>query len=244
MSASPRQLLAGLLPNLRDCGGLGTEDGRVLRSRCLLRSAALVGLPPATLTAFLDTVGTGTYFDLRTDAEIERDGSPSALIDAGWRWERVSIDDGNSGEGSVADIARRSISAIPKYLAAAERVTASLGPRPVLVACAAGKDRTGMVTAITLHRLGIRRAQILEDFTLSNSCLREGRALLPARWQNPDHHIHPVDATVCAVVLDRVPATRAPQRRADISPLTFPAPLPRDSAASPDATVVAAARRR
>lgn len=244
MSASPRQLLAGLLPNLRDCGGLSARDGRTLRSRVLLRSAALVGLPSATLHAFLDTVGTGTYVDLRTGAEIERDGAPSGLIDAGWQWLRVPIDDGNSGGGLSSDVVRRCVAAIPKYSAAADRVAAELGPRPVVVACAVGKDRTGLVTAITLHRLGIRREQILDDYSLSNTCLREGRALLPGRWQNPEHVIHPVDAAVCAAVLDRVPA--GPPLRADLADIgtpTYPAPHAEDSGASKHASVVAAARR-
>jgi protein tyrosine/serine phosphatase len=38
---------------------------------------------------------------------------------------------------------------------------------PVLLFCRAGKDRTGLVSALVLHCCGITEAQILMDYTRS-----------------------------------------------------------------------------
>jgi len=223
--APSRQLLAGLLPNLRDCGGLGTADGKVLRDRLLLRSAALVGLGPATLAAFIAAVGTGSYVDLRTDKEIARDGAPRELIEAGWTWHRLPVSDGNTGDNvnlpvaPIADVLRRSLRAMPAYLDAARQVSQMLGPRPVTVGCAVGKDRTGLVVAIVLQWLGIARAEILDDYALSNTCLRSGRRLLPPRWHHKDHAIGLVDTSVCAAVLDQAAVTALPAAQAGANDL-------------------------
>ena len=39
---------------------------------------------------------------------------------------------------------------------------------PVLVHCAAGKDRTGLIVAFTHHLAGVNRADILDDYLLTN----------------------------------------------------------------------------
>lgn len=245
MTGSPRQLLPGLLPNLRDCGGMRTADGKILRHRLLLRSAALVGLSPTTVTAFTAAVCTGAYVDLRTDAEIARDGAPRELVEVGWLWHRMPINDGSTADGPADEIVRRCLRSVPKYLDAAYEIASLLGPRPLVVGCAVGKDRTGLITAIVLQWLGIRRAEILEDFTESNACLRSGRRLLPPRWQNPDHVIGTADAAVCAAVLDEVSASAPPPGDVRVSrPFTGPLSPTHDSDASSDAFVAAVARRR
>lgn len=41
------------------------------------------------------------------------------------------------------------------------------GPGPVVVHCAAGKDRTGMVVALALSAVGVRREAIVADYALT-----------------------------------------------------------------------------
>jgi protein-tyrosine phosphatase len=49
--------------------------------------------------------------------------------------------------------------------------------RPVLIHCAAGKDRTGMLAALTHHLLGVSRDDLLADYLLTNVAVDlEGRA--------------------------------------------------------------------
>ena len=43
--------------------------------------------------------------------------------------------------------------------------------RPVLVHCAAGKDRTGFLAALTHHLLGVHRDDMVEDYLLTNTAV-------------------------------------------------------------------------
>ena len=73
-----------------------TYDGRRLRHRRLLRSAALAQLPADAARELSSYVACAagadhplTYLDLRTAGEIDEGGEPTALIEQGWTWERV-----------------------------------------------------------------------------------------------------------------------------------------------------------
>jgi protein tyrosine/serine phosphatase len=44
--------------------------------------------------------------------------------------------------------------------------------RPVLIHCTAGKDRTGLLAALTHHLLGVDEADLLADFELTNRAAR------------------------------------------------------------------------
>ena len=205
---APRRMLPGLLPNLRDCGGLGTEDGYLLRRRVLLRSAALSGLPPATVDALAATLGEATYVDLRTDLEVERDGEPDGLLARGWRWHRIPLQDKQPGDAAdrPRDVLRRYRVALPRYLDTARQTAGLLCQGPVVVGCNLGKDRTGLVVALLLRWLGVRHTEIVEDFTLSNACLSAGRGLLAPRWRATHEMITPVSGGLCAAMLRSVDA--------------------------------------
>ena len=54
--------------------------------------------------------------------------------------------------------------------------------RPVLIHCAAGKDRTGFLAALTHHLLGVSRDDMVEDYLLTNAAVDlAGRAPSIAR---------------------------------------------------------------
>jgi protein-tyrosine phosphatase len=50
-------------------------------------------------------------------------------------------------------------------------ILASPGTTPVLIHCQAGKDRTGIITAVILLALGVERSLIIDDFMKSNEAL-------------------------------------------------------------------------
>ena len=63
------------------------------------------------------------------------------------------------------------------------------GPHPVLVHCAAGKDRTGVAVALLLRLAGVTRAAVDADFTRTNARriglqrrLERRGALRPGDW--------------------------------------------------------------
>ncbi|MFE4924872.1 tyrosine-protein phosphatase [Streptomyces sp. NPDC056661] len=188
------------IANLRDLGGLPATQGRVVRSRQLLRSSALVHLPSATLDNLTHAVGQATYVDLRTDREIDRDGGPTALVARGWRWHRNPLrDDDLRADGECR-------TAVSRYTAAATAVAEQLEAGPVLVACSLGKDRTGMVIALLLHWLGVSADRVAADYAASNAHLSAGRHLLPKRWRDEHAEIRPVTAAKCHNVLAAAPA--------------------------------------
>jgi hypothetical protein len=169
----------------------------------LLRSATLSAISPACAAALTACSGPGTYVDLRTEPEIERDGEPAALWSTGWTWHRAPVRDKTPGDAgdTATDSLRRYQAALPRYLEVAREVAALLATGPVLVACSLGKDRTGLVVALVLTALSVERAWILRDFSASNDQFPAARRLLPPRWRDDRVPIGRVDAGVCAAVL-------------------------------------------
>lgn len=74
---------------------------------------------------------------------------------------------------------------------------------PVLVHCAAGKDRTGFVIAMLLEAIGVEREAIIEDYLLSNDHvagdIEQQRQRLKVHFQLPDH-MSPPDGVVTALM--------------------------------------------
>jgi protein-tyrosine phosphatase len=193
-----------LVANCRDLGGVTTPGGRVIRSRRLLRSSALIHLSPQTIDILTDTLGPCRYFDLRTDREVDRDGGADALVARGWQWLRIPIQD---EEDEPLPPLERHLRALPQYVDAVARVLQEMpapADQPGIVACSLGKDRTGLVVALILKWLGVSSSDIAADFLLSNNRLAEQRHLLPPRWRDPGHAFNVVAPHECLRVLDAV----------------------------------------
>ncbi len=201
-----RVLLPGLVANLRDLGGLPAGE-RVVAPGVLWRAGSLVHLPASALDALTALAGPGRYLDLRTDEEVDRDGGAEPLVARGWRWCRVPLADrvAETGVAGPTDPAGRLRALLPRYSAAADAVAARLLTRevsgPDVLACSLGKDRTGVVTALLLHRAGADPAAIAADYALSTASLAAGRHLLPARWRDPGRALGEVTEAECAAVL-------------------------------------------
>jgi hypothetical protein len=203
--------LDDIAPNFRDLGDLTTPDGRRLAPRRLLRCSVL---GPLSRTEQLhDFLPNAVYVDMRTDEEVRRDGPPA--LPRGWTWQRAPVRDSDIGPPIRQCHVPRAFS---RYRWAATRIARQAARTPVVVACSLGKDRTGFVIALLLLWLGISRADILEDFALSDACLKHARSRLPVRWRDPRHAITPVDVDTCARLLDFA-SHRMPGRPAFVIPL-------------------------
>jgi protein-tyrosine phosphatase len=55
----------------------------------------------------------------------------------------------------------------------------SANATPAIVHCTAGKDRTGLTTAVLLTILGVSKDVILQDYLRSNAAMKSGAALPP-----------------------------------------------------------------
>lgn len=176
------------IDNFRDYGGYVAMDGRRIRPGRLLRSAALSRATDADLQRFAG-LECAVVVDLRRPAERERE--PSRRPED-WAGLVIENDEGDE-EGEPPHIrALRdgglSIQAVDDYLHT-YYANAPWEPRhidlfsryfdvlargyaPVLIHCAAGKDRTGILAALTHQALGVSKEDTVADYLLTNDAAR------------------------------------------------------------------------
>jgi protein-tyrosine phosphatase len=150
--------------NFRDVGGYPTDDGGTTRWGRLFRSDALHTLTPAA-RATLDRLGLRTVIDLRTDSE--RDGHPSAFGELGAPIVICPILESTEFSPmptTLIEIYNYFVDARGTAITSVVRTLAGVGAVPAVVHCTAGKDRTGVVTAMLLSSLGVPDEIVASDF--------------------------------------------------------------------------------
>jgi protein-tyrosine phosphatase len=170
--------------NFRDLGGYPTKDGRASRWGRLFRSDTLHRLTDQDVAAFAD-LGLRTVIDMRTATELEDHGTLRQDGRDTLDWYHVPLFDGvmrlraRTEEELALMEAARSEQAVPgeAYLrmlgdgAGVGRVfdlLAGEGALPAVFHCTSGKDRTGMIAALTLDLLGVDADVIAADYVLTN----------------------------------------------------------------------------
>ena len=187
--------------NARDLGGLTAGGGRT-RPGVLLRSDALDALTAEDVEALVEERGVAHVVDLRSAHErLQRgrgllgatpvrytelevigpddlarradararafaSGSPPARVLGDGYVELLDI-----GAGAFAEAFRRIVEP---------------GGAPVLVHCAIGKDRTGVLIALLLDAAGVDRDEIVADYARSG----ERMAPIIERWRSADATIN------------------------------------------------------
>jgi hypothetical protein len=166
----PRLLpLAGAF-NFRDLGGYPTDDGRRTRWGRVFRSDTLGELTDEDLDV-LRGLGLATVVDLRTAAEVERDGRVH-LGDHGLDYVNLSVLPKEGGESAAAPSGDADLSERYLWYLQAGRVplttalamVADPGAHPLVFHCTAGKDRTGVLSALVLSCLGVTREAVVDDY--------------------------------------------------------------------------------
>jgi protein tyrosine/serine phosphatase len=156
----------------------------------LLRSDNLQGLTGRDVTQLVDDLGVRVVVDLRTGEEVQLEG-PGPLVGDG----RVDIRHRSlyPEKGRLTDVmiskADGENPAVRYYLGylrdRPDSVVGALediarGPGAVVVHCAAGKDRTGVVVALALAVAGVERAAIIDDYVRTGDRIAEIMARLRA----------------------------------------------------------------
>lgn len=162
--------------NFRDIGGYPTRDGRRVRWRQLFRSDGLHALTPADVRALREEVALGQIVDLRSTSELRSEGR-GLLAHEPIAFHHVPLFDGDAA-GQRRDDAEITLADRYVLLAefAAERiarvvVTLAAAPGPAVFHCAAGKDRTGVVSAVLLGLLGVADEIIVADYAATQESL-------------------------------------------------------------------------
>ncbi|KAB1928273.1 tyrosine-protein phosphatase [Micromonospora sp. ALFpr18c] len=161
--------------NFRDVGGYVGHDGRTVRRGRLYRSDSLHRLDEQDRDAFA-AIGIRTVIDLRRPTEVQRDGRVPAYQGLVYRhihpehtdWAETPHEEGASLARYLADRYADLAQTGTAGLAEAVGLIADSTNAPVVVHCVAGKDRTGIVCALTLAVLGVDDADIAADYALSS----------------------------------------------------------------------------
>jgi protein-tyrosine phosphatase len=171
--------LAGAF-NFRDMGGYETTDGRSVRWRQLFRADSLDSLTSVDLDA-VNALGLNSVIDLRSTAEIERNGRfPVETASVAWHhlsivdttWERDENLPKDLGATEFLVVAYdKMLSDGAARFAGAFALLADANALPAVFHCAAGKDRTGLLAALVLGAIGVNTAAIVSDFALTEAAM-------------------------------------------------------------------------
>jgi protein-tyrosine phosphatase len=167
--------------NVRDLGGLRTENGRKTRSGAVVRADGLDRLTGVGWSA-LRAHGIRTIVDLRNDDEIRAmqdvEPRPAELLTT----VHVPLDDvadtefwdycwANDLDGSPLYYGPF-LDRKPERCAAAVAAIVRAEPGGVVFHCGTGRDRTGLVSLLLLALVGVAPDEIVSDYELSTERVR------------------------------------------------------------------------
>lgn len=160
--------------NLREVGRYPTRDGFTIASGRLYRGAELCALDSDITRHLVDVLGIERVIDLRMDDEVEV-GGPASLPGSCNRhhlplFTAMQPRWGKPTDRTPATTARRYYDMVLEGRGAIGSILELLAeppPKPTLIHCVAGRDRTGMVVACILDVLNVPDDIIAADYALS-----------------------------------------------------------------------------
>jgi len=179
------------IENFRDFGGYDTARGRPMKRGLLYRSANHAYATDADLARMRD-LGLAAIIDLRRTEERKREpskrwpGFGAAVVEndilsdhADWTEAMKGVEvnaqwflDDGMGYYRRAPFEARHIDLYSRYFR-----TLATADGAIVVHCAAGKDRTGLICALTHHVLGVHADDIMADYLLTNDESRIARKM-------------------------------------------------------------------
>jgi protein-tyrosine phosphatase len=161
------------LHNLRDVGGYATRDDRTVRWRRLIRGSGLHRATGVEVPG-LDALRIRTFVDLRTEPERTAHGTYAVAEGDGRVGLHLPVllhlDQPVPDDDPEAGLLRHYGKMIEQGAPAVVELLERLGDPdsyPVAIFCTAGKDRTGVATALVLSVLGVPDETIAADYALS-----------------------------------------------------------------------------
>ena len=160
--------------NLRDLGGFLNEEGKAVVWNKLYRADGLSSLSEADMETFRK-LNIRTIVDLRSDSE--RKTMPDKIPDGVSYYACPMMREDFSTPDQAAETSFAKSLKIgylemiqenaPKVGPAVRTVMEGLSKGAVVFYCTAGKDRTGVLSAILLLRLGVGEEDIIADYQVS-----------------------------------------------------------------------------
>ena len=183
MGSKNQDIMLRSVHNFRDLGGLMTDRNKRIRKGIIYRSANPDKINKEDLQ-ILQNLKIRSIVDLRAPGELakrKRHLSDIEVVslpldfDQSTREKLTPYLKKKGSEEIIADISNSLyidiLDASGPVLKEVMEILLSPERCPVLIHCQAGKDRTGIISALVLHLLGVERQLIIEDFMRSNEAL-------------------------------------------------------------------------
>lgn len=182
-------------PNFRDVGGYATKDGRHVRRGLVYRSNQLSDLTAADYEK-LAAMRIKLVCDLRTDGERSRQPTrwqgreaPEIMVASILKETDIAMSTArlreltittSSSSAALGSAYERMVTpeAAAEYGRLYKRIAA--GDLPLIAHCSAGKDRTGVFSAVLLTLLDVPRSSVIDDYMLTGEYMATNEALTKA----------------------------------------------------------------
>jgi protein-tyrosine phosphatase len=188
--------------NFRDLGGYATADGQHTKWRVVFRADGLGDLSEADFDVMRE-LGIRTVVDLRSGYEVEQsrfdvETHPVAFHHFPFIDSVPDVEQWNARPGLLkAQYKEMLDDAGPQIVGALEALTAP-DAQPAVFHCTAGKDRTGLLSAILLSLLGVPEETVVADYALSGEAMERLRAKLILKYPNGKDVIADIDEVFSA----------------------------------------------
>jgi len=188
--------------NFRDLGGYATLDGRRTRWRVLFRADGLSELSQTDFSVMRD-LGIRTVVDLRSGHEVEQsrfdvEAHPVDFHHFPFIDQLPDVEQWDRRPGLLGAQYKEMLDdAAPQIIGALEVLTAP-DSRPAVFHCTAGKDRTGLLSALVLSLLGVPEETVVADYALSGEAMERLRAKLIVKYPDSKDTITDIDEVFSA----------------------------------------------
>jgi protein-tyrosine phosphatase len=188
--------------NFRDLGGYAAGDGQQTRWRTLFRADGLGELTEAD-TAVLRQLCIRTVIDLRSGSELERgrfdvEAHPVAFHHFPFIDELPDAQDFDRKPGLLGTQYLEIVRDAGGQILAALDVLAATDALPAVFHCTAGKDRTGVLSAVVLSLLGVDEPTVVADYALSGAAMSRLRVKIMAKYPDFRETIEGIDEVFSA----------------------------------------------
>jgi protein-tyrosine phosphatase len=172
--------------NFRDLGGYVTEDGLRTRWRVLFRADGLSELTETDLEVMRE-LGIRTVVDLRSGQEVEQsrfnvEAHPVTFHHYPFIKALPNAEDFTRAPGFLGTQYTEMLDDATPQIIGALAALAAPDARPAVFHCTAGKDRTGLLSALVLSLLGVPEETVIADYALSGSAMTRLRAKLIEKY--------------------------------------------------------------
>ena len=188
--------------NFRDLGGYATVDGRRTRWRVLFRADGLSELSQTDFSIMRD-LGIRTVVDLRSGHEVEQsrfdvEAHPVDFHHFPFIDQLPDVEQWDRRPGLLGAQYKEMLDdAAPQIIGALEVLTAP-DSRPAVFHCTAGKDRTGLLSALVLSLLGVPEETVVADYALSGEAMERLRDKLIVKYPDSRDTITDIDEVFSA----------------------------------------------